>query len=95
VAPPSGPAERAPQLMRFVRAVCLGTAVFVAGAVFVSSGSTHLFAVGAVCAGVGWAVLTVIGRWISRVRVRPRELARAAFIGAVYSALLDGVRRWR
>lgn len=90
MAPQPGP-ETTPRFPRFVRAVGLGTFVAVACAAVASTGDTKRFAIAAIAAGVGWAVLCAVGRRLQMINVRDlRKAAGAVMIASVVSDIL----RW-
>ena len=83
--------------MRFVRSFCLGMIVVVLAGMLAGHGSVQVFATGAFLAGLGWAVLGVVGRLLTRVSWR--DLAGAAALTMFLSSLMEDARRlprrWR
>lgn len=83
--------------MRFLRQACAGMIVFVLAGMFAGHGSVQLFAEGAFATGVGWAVLCVVARLLTRVPWR--EAIGVAAIAMFVSSLIEDVRvlprRWR
>ena len=85
---PGSEATRRPA--RFARAVGIGTFVVVFCGAVASAGDTQRFAIAAIAAGVGWAVLCAVGRWLGNVNVR--DLRRAAGAVMIVSAVSDILR---
>jgi uncharacterized transporter YbjL len=83
--------------MRFMRSMGLAIIVFVLAGMFAGHGSVQVFATAAVVTGLGWAVVCVVGRLVTRVSWR--DLAGAAFITMFVSSVMNDVRelprRWR
>jgi hypothetical protein len=90
VAPQPGPGT-APRFTRsFLRAAGLGTFVAVCCGAVASTGDTQRFAVAAIAAGVGWAALCAIGRWLRTANLR--GVRRAAGALMIVAAVSDYLR---
>lgn len=90
MAPRPGP-EGPTRFARFARAVGVGMFVVVFCGAVASAGDTQRFAIAAIAAGVGWAVLCAVGRWLGKVNVR--DVRRAAGAVMIFSAVSDILRR--